>query len=208
MTQPFVYAPSVQSRGTENTRVPAEKSMQGSASLCINIVLPQTRFSNCHGIHQLTTRQSAILPNHGKQQTSQIRIGLVPDKTVRRITGLGLFAGWRNQKAAVSLAAFFGKRHAVKLAQHQPLRAVLAVLAQLTVFEYAKGFAGVVGTHYLGGVKDVAKFVTGEAVEAGVVGVKFGAQLGAALGVEGEWRAVVAEVLGPGGQVVGGVGQL
>ena len=49
--------------------------------------------------------------------------------------------------------------------------------------------------------------VASEAAEFGVVGVEFGAQGGAAVGVEGEGFAAVAQVLCPAGEVVGGVGQ-
>ncbi|MCY1375616.1 hypothetical protein D9M69_630430 [compost metagenome] len=91
--------------------------------------------------------------------------------------------------------------------QHQPLRAVFAELLQFLVLEHTEGFAGVAFAHDVGGVEDIAKFVAGEAVESGVVGVQFGAQGGAAVGVEGEGRAFVAQLSGPGGEVVGGVGQ-
>lgn len=40
----------------------------------------------------------------------------------------------------------------------------------------------------VGGVEDVTQFVAGQAVESGVVGVEFGAQAGAAVGVPGEGR--------------------
>jgi len=88
------------------------------------------------------------------------------------------------------------------------LRAVFAELLQLLVLEHAEGFAGVVLAHDVGGVEDVAQFFLGEAVESGVVGVEFGAQDGAAVGVEGEGFAVVAQIPCPDGEVVGGVGQL
>ncbi len=68
--------------------------------------------------------------------------------------------------------------------------AVFAVLAGFVVLEDAEGFGGVVGAHDVGGVEDVAEFVAGQAVEAGVVRVEFGAQLRAALGVPGEGWAV------------------
>ena len=99
-------------------------------------------------------------------------------------------------------------RHCIPRRQHQPLRAVFAKLAQLLVLEHAEGFAGVVIAQHGGGVEDVAQFVAGQAVEAGVIGVELGAQLGAALGGEGEWGAVVAQVARPAGQVVCGVGEL
>ena len=81
------------------------------------------------------------------------------------------------------------------------MRAVLAKLAQLLVFEHAEGLAGVVGAQHVGGVEDVAQLVAGQAVEAGVIGVELGEQLGAALGVEGEGGAVVPQVACPIGQV-------
>ena len=87
------------------------------------------------------------------------------------------------------------------------MRAVLAKVAQLFVFKHAEGLAGVVVAQHVGGVEDVAQFVAGQAVEAGVISVELGAQLGAALGGKGEWRAVVAQVARPAGQVVRGVGE-
>ena len=63
--------------------------------------------------------------------------------------------------------------------------AVFAVFLEVFVFQDAEGFGGVVGAHDVGGVEDVAEVIAGEAVEAGVVGVEFGSELGA-LG-RGEW---------------------
>ena len=100
--------------------------------------------------------------------------------------------------------------------QHQPAGAVFAVLAQLLLLEHAEGFAGEIRSltargvalwvervaHFfpgveevfqfargqVGGVEDVAQLLAGEAVQAGVVGVQFGAQVGAAFFVPGEGR--------------------
>ncbi len=55
------------------------------------------------------------------------------------------------------------------------------------------------------GIQNVAQFVAGETVETGVVGIQFGAELGAADFVPAEGFAVVAHVFGEGTQVVGGV---
>jgi hypothetical protein len=82
--------------------------------------------------------------------------------------------------------------------QYQALGAVLAKLAYLIVLEHAEGFAGVIGTHQVGWVEDVAQFVSGEAVKVGVVGVEFGSEQCAAFGIKAEGWAVVVEVLGPG----------
>ena len=57
------------------------------------------------------------------------------------------------------------------------------------------------------GVEDVVGVVAGEAVEVEVEGVEAGAQVAALLIVPDEGRAVVAEVAGEGGHVVGGVGE-
>ncbi|MDT4840718.1 hypothetical protein FQZ97_745460 [compost metagenome] len=80
-------------------------------------------------------------------------------------------------------------------------------ISQLLVLEHAEGFAGIVFAHDVGRVEDVAQFFLGKAVEFGVVLIQLGAQGGAAVGVEGEGRAFVAQLSGPGGEVVGGVGQ-
>ncbi len=86
--------------------------------------------------------------------------------------------------------------------------AVFAELFDFVVFENAEGFAGEVGTVDVGGVEDVAEFVAGEAVEVGVVGVEFGAEVGTALWVPDEGVAVVAHVLGEGLQIPGSVGEV
>ena len=57
------------------------------------------------------------------------------------------------------------------------------------------------------GVEDVGGVCAGEAVEVEVEGVKAGAQVAAFFFVPDEGRAVVAEVAGEGGHVVGGVGE-
>ena len=91
---------------------------------------------------------------------------------------------------------------------HQPLRAVLAELADFIVLEHAEGFAGVVGAHKAGWVKDIAQFVSSEAVEVGIVGVEFGSELGSAFWFEDEGWTFVADILGPGLEIVAGVGEL
>ena len=57
------------------------------------------------------------------------------------------------------------------------------------------------------GVEDVGGVVFGEAVEVEVEGVEAGAQVAAFFFVPDEGGAVVAEVAGEGGHVVGGVGE-
>ena len=57
------------------------------------------------------------------------------------------------------------------------------------------------------GVEDVGGVVAGEAVEVEVEGVEAGAQVAALFFVPDEGRAVVAEVAGEGGHVVGSVGE-
>ena len=57
------------------------------------------------------------------------------------------------------------------------------------------------------GVEDVGGGVAGEAVEVEVEGVEAGAQMAALFFVPDEGRAIVAEVAGEGGDVVGGVGE-
>ena len=57
------------------------------------------------------------------------------------------------------------------------------------------------------GVEDVGGVIAGEAVEVEVEGVEAGAQVAAFFFVPDEGRAVVAEVAGEGGHVVGGVGE-
>ena len=57
------------------------------------------------------------------------------------------------------------------------------------------------------GVEDVGGVLAGEAVEVEVEGIEAGAQVAAFFFVPDEGRAVVAEVAGEGGHVVGGVGE-
>ena len=57
------------------------------------------------------------------------------------------------------------------------------------------------------GAQDVGGVIAGEAVEVEVEGVEAGAEVAALLFVPAEGRAVVAEVAGERGQVVGGVGE-
>ena len=57
------------------------------------------------------------------------------------------------------------------------------------------------------GVEDVGGVFAGEAVEVEVEGVEAGAQVAALFFVPDEGRAVVAEIAGEGGHVVGGVGE-
>jgi hypothetical protein len=106
---------------------------------------------------------------------------------------------------AAELAGSLSTKQPIPGPQHQPLRAVLPELTDLVVLEHAEGFTGVIGTQQVGGIQDVAQLIPVEAVEVGVVGVEFGSKQGAAFGIEGEGWAVVAEVLGPGFDVVAGV---
>ena len=91
--------------------------------------------------------------------------------------------------------------------KHQPLRTVLAELADLVVLEHAEGFAGVIGTHHISWVEDVAQLIASEAVEVRIEGIEFGAQQGAAFWVEDEGRFIVAEGFGPRLEVVAGVSE-
>ena len=91
--------------------------------------------------------------------------------------------------------------------QHQALGAVFAELTHFVFLQHTKGLGGIIVAHYVAGVEDVAEFVAGEAVEAGVPSVEFGAQYRAAVGVKGVGRTVIAEILRPGLQVVGSIGE-
>lgn len=56
-------------------------------------------------------------------------------------------------------------------------------------------FTGVIGTIEVGGIADVAQFISGEPIEVGVIGVEFGSGQGAVLGIEAEEWSVVARSL-------------
>ncbi len=79
----------------------------------------------------------------------------------------------------------------IPCSQHESAGAVFAEFALLVVLVHEESFRGVIFAHYVGGVEDVAQFVA------------FGAQ---AVGVEGEQRAVVAQIVRLGREVVRGVG--
>ena len=85
--------------------------------------------------------------------------------------------------------------------------AVFAEVAEFAAFEDGEGFGGVVGAFDVGGVEDVVEFLAGEVVFHGDGGIDFGAELGAALGIEGEGFACVAEVGCPGAHCMGCVGE-
>jgi hypothetical protein len=87
--------------------------------------------------------------------------------------------------------------------QRQPLHAVLTELGKLVGLEHAEGFAGIVGAHQVGWVKDGAQFVSVEAVEVCSSGV----ELGSAFRIEVEGWTVVAEILGPRLEFVARVGE-
>jgi hypothetical protein len=79
--------------------------------------------------------------------------------------------------------------------------------AMFDVFEHAEGFVGVIDAQQVVWVEDGAQFVSVEAVEVCVSGVAFASELGSAFGIEAEGWAVVAEILGPGLEIVAGVGE-
>ena len=55
---------------------------------------------------------------------------------------------------------------------------------------------------------NVAQFIAGETVETGIVGIQFGADVGAADLIPAEGFAVVAHIFREGTQIVDGVDQL
>ena len=91
--------------------------------------------------------------------------------------------------------------------QHQAAGEVFAEGLHFFLLEHPEGFGGIVLTLDIGGVEEVAQLVAGEAVKAGVPGIQLGAELAAAVGVPGERVAGIAQVLGPGAQLLGGVGE-
>jgi len=92
--------------------------------------------------------------------------------------------------------------HSIPSGEDEAAGAVFAVVADFLFLEDAEGFRGVVGTLHIGGVEDVAQLVAGQAVGAGVEGVEIGAQVGAAILIPGEGRAVMAQIAGEGGEAV------
>ena len=77
--------------------------------------------------------------------------------------------------------------------QHQPPRAVFAEFGEFLFLEHAEGLAGEIRTIHIRRIEDVAQLVAGQAVGAGKPGVQFGAELGAAGFVPGEWRVASGE---------------
>jgi len=56
------------------------------------------------------------------------------------------------------------------------LGAVFSIFFDFVVFEDSEGFAGEVWAIDIGGIEDIAQFVTGESVKFGVFGIEFGAE--------------------------------
>ena len=95
--------------------------------------------------------------------------------------------------------------HLIPGFEDEALGAVFAVFFGFVVFEDAEGFAGEVTSVDVGGIEDVAEFVAGQAIEIGVVGVKFGSESGTTIGVPDKGCAAVGHVLGEGLHVPSGV---
>ncbi len=65
--------------------------------------------------------------------------------------------------------------HSIPRLKHQALGSVFAKITFIIVLEDAEGLRWVVRPHNLGRVEDIAQFVAGETVEAGVAGIQLGA---------------------------------
>ncbi len=107
----------------------------------------------------------------------------------------------------ISLLGVLSCGYSIKCLQHQPLGTILTKGVQLLFPEHPEGFGRIVFAHDIRRIEDVAQFIAGESVEFGVVGIEFAFELVAALGIEGEWLALIAEVLGEGFEIVAGVGE-
>ncbi len=92
------------------------------------------------------------------------------------------------------LARKFSSFHGIPRLQRELSGAVFAEAGDLVLLEHAEGFGGVVRALHVGGVKDVAQLVAGEAIGARIEGVEVGAELRAAVLVPSKRRAVIAEV--------------
>ena len=69
------------------------------------------------------------------------------------------------------VASLRSPKQAIPGFENEALGAAFAEFLELIFLEQAQGFTGVVGAHQIGGVKDVAHLITGEAVEMGVVNI-------------------------------------
>ncbi len=64
--------------------------------------------------------------------------------------------------------------------QNETSRPILAIQADFLLLQHAEGFAREIFAVDFFGIENIAQFVAGETVETGVVGIQFGAELGAA----------------------------
>jgi hypothetical protein len=82
----------------------------------------------------------------------------------------------------------------IPLFQHQPSRPILPVLPHLLLLQHAEGFAWKVIAVHVFGIKDVAEFVAGEAIEPRIARVQFRAEVRAALIILAERLDVIAHI--------------
>ena len=78
--------------------------------------------------------------------------------------------------------------------QHQPRRAIFAIFGDFTFLKDAEGFARIVRAHHLFRVEDIAEFIARQAVSQRKPCIEISADLGAAVFIPVEGRAIMAEV--------------
>jgi hypothetical protein len=86
--------------------------------------------------------------------------------------------------------------------------AVLTIGLDLVFLQYAEGLARVIRAHDLLRVEDVAQLIAREAVEIGEIGVEFGLEERAAVGVPMERWPIIAEIEREWPQIFCNIGQL
>jgi len=64
---------------------------------------------------------------------------------------------------------------------------VFTVFMFFFFFQDAEGFAGRIGAVNIFGVEDAAEFISGKAINFGIIGIRFGAKDGGAISIPFEW---------------------
>jgi hypothetical protein len=79
--------------------------------------------------------------------------------------------------------------------EHKASSAVLTEALDFVLFQHAESLGRIVRSFQVSGIEDVAQFVAGKAICAGVPGIKLGAELCAAVFVPGKWWTVMAKIV-------------
>jgi hypothetical protein len=90
---------------------------------------------------------------------------------------------------------------------YQPFRPIFAEAGFFVFLEAPEGLGRIIGALHIGGVEDIAQFVSGKGIFAGEEGIEFGAKLRTASLVPSEGWPGMTEVFGPGPHGMRGVSE-